>query len=72
MTEAPIFVEGDTCPVAADFDCDGEITVADIMAVAAHWDTRLGDPGYAADFGMDRDGDTDVVDVIGVARQWGT
>jgi hypothetical protein len=71
--ETPLFVEGDTmpCPRFADFNCDGRITVADIMAVAGRWNTRLGEPDYAADFDLDRDGDTDVVDVMWVAARWG-
>jgi len=70
--ETPLFVEGDTMPCSrfADFDCDGEITVADIMAVAARWNVHLGDPDYAADFDLDRDGEINVVDVMWVAAQW--
>ncbi len=67
-----MFIEGDAlpCPMLADFGCDAEITVADIMAVAVHWNTRLGEPGYAPDFDLERDGDTYVVDVMRVARGW--
>ena len=62
---------------AADFDKDRQITVADIMQVANHWDTEWGDwdtvwgdGGFDRKYDLDDDGDTDIVDVMRVAALW--
>ncbi len=55
---------------AADFDNDGHITVADIMQVAAHWNTEWGDPDFDRKYDLDDDGDTDIVDIMRVAARW--
>ena len=55
---------------AADYDNDGRITVADVMQVAAHWDTEWGDANFDRKYDLDDDGDVDIVDVMWVAGRW--
>ena len=55
---------------AADYDNDGRITVADVMQVAAHWDTQWGDANFDRKYDLDDDGDVDIVDVMWVAGRW--
>lgn len=55
---------------AADFDNDGEITVVDIMQVAARWNTRWGDPSFDRKYDLDDDGNIDIVDIMRVAAHW--
>jgi len=55
---------------AADFDNNGRITVADIMQVAARWDTEWGDAGFDRKYDLDDDGDIDIVDIMHVAARW--
>jgi hypothetical protein len=55
---------------AADLDNDGRITVADIMQVATHWDTKWDDEGFDRKYDLDDDGDIDIVDIMRVAAQW--
>lgn len=63
-----------------DFDGDGWVTIADIMAVAARWRLTAANPdpdGYSATpnyefyFDVDDDGRITVVDIMQVATQWG-
>ena len=56
---------------AADFDKDREITVGDIMQVAARWDTEWGDAGFDRKYDLDDDGEITVVDIMRAAAQWG-
>ena len=55
----------------ADFDCDGDVDIVDIMQVAARWNCDLGDPCYDALYDVDDDGDIDIVDIMMVAAEWG-
>ena len=63
-----------------DFDGDGEVGVADIMAVAARWRLTAADPdpdgdpatpNYEPYFDVDEDGRITIVDIMLVAAQWG-
>jgi len=70
-------IRGDTVKVFGisvlfgDFDCDGEVTVADITRVASRWRAREGGPDYAPCYDVDHDGDVDIVDIMKVAAHWG-
>lgn len=55
---------------AADFDNDGQITVVDIMKVAARWNARWGDPDYSRTYDLTDDGQITVADVMEVASHW--
>lgn len=55
---------------AADFDNDGQITVVDIMQVAAHWGTQWGDEDFDRRYDLDNDGPITVADIMRVATQW--
>ncbi|MBN1888717.1 MAG: S8 family serine peptidase [Thermoflexales bacterium] len=56
---------------AGDLDRDCDVDVADIMLVAACWNTVSGDPNYTAAYDFDGDGDIDVADIMQVAVAWG-
>jgi hypothetical protein len=55
---------------AADFDNDGQITVVDIMQVAARWGTQWGDGDFDRRYDLDNDGQITVADIMQVATQW--
>ncbi|MFQ5594251.1 MAG: metallophosphoesterase family protein [Anaerolineae bacterium] len=59
------------CVAGYDLDCDCDVDVADIMPVAAHWHTTVGDGDYDPTYDLDDDGDIDVADIMLVATQWG-
>ena len=54
-----------------DFNCDCRIDIVDIMLVAMHWNTSVGDPDYDQTYDLDDDGDTDILDILLVAGHWG-
>ena len=55
------------CTLDADVNDDGQVDVADVMAVAADWHN----PAFTPAHDLDDDGDVDVVDVMLVAAHWG-
>ena len=54
----------------ADIDMDGDVDIFDVMAVALHWNTRVGDEGYEPRYDWDSDGDIDIFDIMAVAQWW--
>lgn len=58
------------CP-KYDVDCDGDVDITDIMAVASHWGCHQGDACYDPRYDMDNDGDIDIVDIMAVTAHWG-
>jgi len=58
----------------ADVDADGDVDIIDIQLVAAHWNTKVGDPNYDAKYDVDNegqgDGDIDIIDIQLVAAWW--
>nr|MBC8447313.1 metallophosphoesterase [Chloroflexota bacterium] len=54
-----------------DLDCDCDVDIADIMLVAGHWHSAVGDEEYDPIYDLDDDGDIDIVDIMLVAVQWG-
>jgi hypothetical protein len=55
----------------ADFDCDCDVDVVDVMAVVSLWNCESGDGCYDAGYDLDSDGDIDIVDIMQVASHWG-
>ena len=60
-----------SCDLPGDLDCDCDVDIADIMLVAAHWHTSVGDVEYDPDHDLDDSGEIDIVDIMLVAVQWG-
>jgi len=58
------------CDLPGDLDDDGDVDIVDIMMVASHWNTSVGDPGYDPTRDLDSDGDIDIVDIMMVAVHW--
>jgi hypothetical protein len=52
---------------AADVDCDADVDVADVTAVAAEWRSNVGPESI---YDLDGDGTVTVVDIMLVASQW--
>ncbi len=61
---------GLTCPTVGDYDADGQVTVVDIMQVAARWGLHQGDDGYLPAYDLDGDGVITVGDIMTVAGHW--
>lgn len=59
------------CVLFGNFDCDREITVADIMLVASRWRMTDEDPDWEARYDLNGDGIITVVDIMKVAANWG-
>ncbi len=61
-----------TCtPLFGDLDCDCTVDIADVMQVASHWSSSVGDDDYDPAYDLDGDGDIDIVDIMLVAAHWG-
>ncbi|MBN2009889.1 T9SS type A sorting domain-containing protein [candidate division KSB1 bacterium] len=58
----------------ADVDGDQDIDIIDVQLVAAHWNTKVGDPNYDEVYDVDNegqgDGDVDIIDVQLIASWW--
>ena len=54
-----------------DFNGDGQVDTADIMAVASRWRCKCEDACYDPRHDMDADCDIDVVDIMRVVVNWG-
>ena len=57
--------------IFGDFDCDCDVDIVDVMAVASRWGSVEGDSLYDPLYDVDDDGDIDIVDVALVAAAWG-
>jgi subtilisin family serine protease len=55
----------------ADFECDCDVDIADVMAVASRWGCEAGQSCYDVRYDMDADADIDVVDIMQVVPYWG-
>jgi hypothetical protein len=55
----------------ADIDCDCEIAISDIQAVAGAWRCEAGNDCYRALYDMDGDGAITVVDIMRLVAVWG-
>ena len=69
----PVCIPGKENPeLPGDLDCDCRVTVADIMMVAAIWNTEEGDEAFKPDFDFDDDGRISIVDIMYIAAKWNT
>ncbi|MGA9347955.1 MAG: metallophosphoesterase [Anaerolineae bacterium] len=68
LAHAGILIE---CAGYYDLECDCDVDIADIMAVASHWNNSVGDDDYDPAYDLDDDGDIDIVDIMLVAVHWG-
>jgi hypothetical protein len=59
------------CAAGYDLDCNCDVDIADIMLVASHWHSSVGDDDYDPAYDLDDDGDIDIVDIMLVAVHWG-
>jgi hypothetical protein len=59
------------CILFGDLNGDGDVDIVDIMMVASHWNTSMGDPNYNPTCDLDSDGDIDITDIMLVAVHWG-
>lgn len=55
----------------ADVDCNNQVTVVDVMKVAAHWQAEAGQWNYSRVYDADDDGDVDAIDIQAFASAWG-
>ncbi len=46
-----------------DVNCDGQVNVLDVQAVAGAWNTAVGHPAYSQNYDLDRNGGVDIRDV---------
>jgi hypothetical protein len=64
----------DSCTVlqaCPDFNDDGSVNTGDIQASAAHWQQRLGETGWEAQYDRNDDGQVDIRDIMMSAKAWG-
>jgi hypothetical protein len=59
------------CVAGYDLDCDCNVDIADIMAVASRWHNAVGDDDYDPVYDLNGDGAIDIVDIMLVAIHWG-
>ena len=59
-----------TPPWPGDFNHDGHVDVADLLALATSWGTVPGDPTYDAGKDINGDASVDVVDLLILADYW--
>ncbi len=57
--------------LSADFDCDCDVDIVDVMDVVNRWGCTTGESCYDPSYDLDRDGDLDIVDIMQVASYWG-
>jgi hypothetical protein len=50
---------------------DGVVDIFDLQAVANHWNTVVGDPGYEAQYDINKDNAINVIDLQLVANAFG-
>jgi len=64
-------VTWDDGDLPGDVNCDCAVDIVDIMLVAGHWNTSVGDDDYSPAYDLDGDGDIDIADIMLVAVHWG-
>lgn len=56
----------------ADVNQDGKVDIKDLAALAVHFGTYAGGPGYDSTFDLNSDGKIDIQDLAIVAMNFGT
>ena len=57
--------------VAGDSDGDCQVGVADLIAMAERWNSRVDEEGYDLQYDLNTDGAIDVADLLNLAARWG-
>lgn len=57
--------------VAGDYDGDCQVGVADLIAMAERWNSRVDEEGYDLQYDLNTDGAIDVADLLNLAARWG-
>lgn len=70
-TEAEVTVIDDDFRRMGDVDYDGEITRADLDAIADKYGTQEGDPDWDPLYDLNDDGIVDIMDVVTAAHNYG-
>jgi Ca2+-binding EF-hand superfamily protein len=55
-------------PAFGDVNDDGRVDLTDLVLIARHYGTVLGDPGYNYLYDLNGDGRIDLIDLAAVAR----
>jgi subtilisin family serine protease len=55
----------------ADFECDCDVDIADVMGVASRWGCEAGQACYDVRYDLDGDTDIDILDIMQVVPYWG-
>ena len=58
------------CPGCGDFNGNGVIDLADIIAISERWLQTSSDPGWDSRFDLDGSGVIDMIDIMRVNANW--
>ena len=62
---------GQTGPITADFNGNGEVDFPDFLMFAVHYGSQIGDVGYEAKYDLTDNGEIGFTDFLEFARQYG-
>lgn len=65
-----VSVELEACSLAGDFDCDYQVTVADLMRQSRSFGISRGETGYYPPYDRDGDEDIDSTDLQRTGGEW--
>ena len=68
--QASVQVETQSCLLVADFDGNGMVDIADLIAISGRWGQNSGSPGWDPRYDLRPDGAIDIVDLQLAMAQW--